>query len=557
MYLRSILIIFFFFSSFAIAEEDFTPDLTVMIPMRDGYHLPADIYLPTSNNHEKAPCILLRCPPGRKTLPWVGYSSLRHFGYVVVMQDTRNALDPDGKTAPFFSDGWGALQDGYDTVEWLAKSPYTNGKIATLGFSAVGCTQMLLAPSAPPSLVCQYIGVGAGSLYHHAIFPGGQLLKNQVEGWLGYYSKDTGVLSYVSSQPFYNKFWENLDSVKVAHKVKVPGFLYGGWFDTFLQGTIDSFVSRQNEGGEGAKGKQKLLIGPWTHWWPISSKLGDFPVPEQGYSPAFDMSPQRWFDHYLKGIQNGVEELPPVTYYVMGPFDGSPSKGNQWKSAQSWPIPVIQTDYFLSYDGMLSTNIEHTKRGTSTFISDPKNPVPTIGGRNLFLDSGPKDQRPIEERQDVLTFTTPILEEDLEITGHLIAKLFVTSNVSDTDVVVRLTDVYPDGRSILIADGIHRTAILSSTVKSWSHFQSPQEIEVDLASTSMVFAKGHRLRISICGSNFPRYEVNQNIGLLDTNSGRHAVASNKIFTGKKYPSRLLLPRASNPPELRALDRGKG
>lgn len=542
MYLKVIFFFFLFIQNWIFAgEENFVPDLTVMIPMRDGYELPADIYFPPGTNQEKAPCILLRCPPGRKAVPWVGYASLTHFGYVVVMQDTRNALDIHGKTAPFITDGWGTLQDGYDTVEWLAKSPYTNGKIGTLGFSAVGCTQMLMAPSAPPSLVCQYIGIAAGSLYHHAIFPGGQLQKNQVEGWLGYYSRDSGVLSFVISQPFYNHFWEGLDSVKMASQIKVPGFIYGGWYDTFLQGTLDSFTSRHNQGGEGAKGKQKLLIGPWTHWWPISSKLGDYPVPPEGFSPSYDLSPQRWFDHYLKGVDNGIDRVPSVIYYVMGPFDGSTSKGNVWKTAENWPVDAVEKSLFLHESGKLLTEPMDERKGNATFISDPKNPVPTIGGRNLFLESGPKDQRTIEERQDVLVFTSAPLEEDLEVTGKLRVKLFVTSNVSDTDFAVRLTDVYPDGKSLLISDGIYRLTIQSSPVKKWSLLQTPQEIEVDLASTSMVFAKGHCIRISVCGSNFPRYEINHNIGLLESSSGRHAIAKNKVYMGPKYPSRVILP----------------
>lgn len=533
--------LYLFLITLLVAEENFVPNMTVMIPMRDGYELSADIYLPAESSDEKFPCILLRCPAGRKSVPWVGYSSLSHFGYVVVMQDTRNALDPDGKTAPFITDGWGFLQDGYDTVEWLAKSPYSNGKIGTLGFSAVGCTQMLMAPSAPPSLKCQYIGVGAGSLYHHAIFAGGQLLKNQVEGWLGNYAKDTGVLSYISAQPFYNRFWEELDSVKVAHRIKVPGFLYGGWYDTFLQGTIDAFVARQNKGGEGALGKQKLLIGPWTHWWPISSKLGDFPVPQMGFSPPYDMSPQRWFDHYLKNIDNDIDKLPTVTYYVMGPFDGSSSKGNVWKTAENWPVPSKETNFYLRRDHKLIEDLEQEKKTIYNFSADPKNPVQTIGGRNLFLDSGPKDQRPIESRSDVLVFSSEPLKEDLEVTGRLAVKLFVTTNVADTDFVVRLSDVYPDTRSILVADGIHRTAIQSENQKKWSHLQNPYEIEIDLASTSIVFAKGHCIRVSISGSNFPRYEVNHNIGLLEASSGRYAIAKNRIYTGPNTPSRLILP----------------
>ena len=262
--------------------NDCVPDLTVNIPMRDGLEIPTDLYLPP--NKEKAPCILLRIPAGRKAKPWQNFASLSQFGYVVAIQDTRSTLDSEGKTFPYLTDGWGKLQDGYDTIEWLAKSEHTNGSIGTFGFSAGGITQLLLAPTAPKALKCQYIGIAPASLYHHAIYPGGQLYKNQIEGWLGLYAKDSGVLGHIIGQPFYNHFWTHLDAVCMAHRVQVPGLHYGGWYDTFIQGTIDGFVSRQHNGGEGARGTQKLLIGPWTHYFPLSTKLGDFEVPKVGFS---------------------------------------------------------------------------------------------------------------------------------------------------------------------------------------------------------------------------------------------------------------------------------
>ncbi len=224
--------------------QDLIPNETIQIPMRDGFLLPADVYLPDVNA-EKLPCILLRSPAGRKAPSWQNFALLAKLGYAVVIQDTRSAVDVEGKTMPFWSDGWGKDQDGYDTVEWLAKSAYTNGKIGTVGFSALGITQLLMAPTAPPALKCQYIGVAASSLYHHGIFPGGQLLKHQVESWLGLYAKDTSVLNHVCNQPFYNYFWSHFNCLPHANRVKVPGFLYGGWYDTFIQGTIDAFVARQ------------------------------------------------------------------------------------------------------------------------------------------------------------------------------------------------------------------------------------------------------------------------------------------------------------------------
>lgn len=516
--------------------DDLKPAITVEIPMRDGTLLPTDIYLPNKEARH-LPCILLRLPAGRAAKPWVDYAALSQLGYAVAFQDTRSAIDQEGKTLPYLSDGWWKNRDGYDTVEWLAKSEFTNGKVGTLGFSAAGVTQMLLAPSMPPSLVCQYIGVAPGSLYHHAIYPGGQILKNQVEGWVGLYTRDTGVLNQICGQPYYNDFWQYLDAIKTAHQVNVPGLIYGGWYDTFLQGTIDAFVARQEMGGEGARGKQKLIIGPWTHYYPQSTKLGDFEVPEAGYAPPFDMSPQKWFEHYLKGVENGINEIPPVTYYVMGPFDGSPSTGNRWKFAQKWPVPADFTSFYFTKDHRLIKEEVPQAAGILSYLYDPKAPIPTLGGCNLFLEAGPKDQTTIESRADVLVFTSEELTEDTEVTGQVLAKVFFATDCDDTDIVVRLTDVYPDGRSILVSDGAHRTGI-SGLVQG---NREPKEVEVDLWSTSLVFAKGHKIRVSVSSSNYPKFEKNMNVGVVGANSGSCNVAHNSFYVGPLYPSRIILP----------------
>lgn len=526
-------LVFLFCVFQAFAAEEPLPDLTLKIPMRDGVELDADLYLP-SPDARKLPCILLRSPAGRNSPHWKRLAQLAKEGYAVVIQDTRSAKDTSGKTFPFLSDGWGKLQDGYDTVEWLAQSPYTNGKIGTWGVSALGITQLLMAPSAPPHLQCQYILFAAASLYHHGIFPGGQFLKNQSEGWLGCYAHDTGVISYVCHRPFYNEFWKQLNSLEVSHRVQVPGILFAGWYDTFLQGTLCAFNARQNEGGEKAKGKQKLVIGPWTHFWPASQHFGDFKMPQEGSNPPHDLSPKRWFDHYLKELPNGIEELPQVSYYVMGPFDGAPSKGNVWRYSKIWPIPAHQTLFYLTPDFHIQTTLPHN--GELSYSHDPNNVIPTLGGRNLFLESGPKDQKSIESRKDILVFTSDKLSEDVEVTGPLSATLFLNSDQKDTDIVVRLCDVYPDGRSILISEGGSRLGV--------THFQNEEKIQkitIDLVATSLVFAKDHAIRISVSGSSFPRYEKNMNIGLLDTNTGKYQVAKNTIYMGEKYPSHITLP----------------
>ena len=514
------------------------PDVTLDIPMRDGFQLPTDIYLPAPDA-KGLPCVLLRSPSGRKA--WTSFAELAKAGYCIAIQDTRSVLDKEGKTFPFMTDGWGKQQDGYDTVEWLAKSSYTNGKIGTWGASALGITQLLMAPSAPPHLKCQYVLIAAASLYHQGLFPGGILLKHQAESWLGHYARDTGVLSYVCQRPFYNAFWKQMNTLDQAHRVQVPGIHIGGWYDTFLEGTLSAFVSRQNEGGVGAKGKQKMVIGPWTHFWPESKIFGDFEVPVDGRTPPIDISPKRWFDYYLKDIDNGIENIAPVIYYVMGPFDGTPSSGNVWRFAQNWPVPSVSTPYYLTPSNLLQTTLPFT--GFLVYDYDPQNPIPTLGGRNLFLKSGPMDQRSIEKRRDIQVFTSSPFSEDVEITGDLKAKLYVASSEKDTDFVIRLTDVYPDGKSILIADGGYRLGILcyEEKHKKTLNPEKPIEITIDLAATSMVIAKGHALRVSVSSSNYPRLEKNRNVGILGSNSGQMKKAVNAIYTGEKFPSCIILP----------------
>jgi predicted acyl esterase len=533
-------ICFFVFLFRFISAEELEPDITVMIPMRDGIELATDLYLPCPDARH-LPCILLRSPSGRQAY-WKDFAKLAKEGYVVAIQETRSAADSEGKTFPFVSDGSGKLQDGYDAVEWLANSPYTNGKIGTWGASALGITQLLMAPTQPPHLTCQYILFAAASVYHHALFPGGQLLKNQSEGWLGLYARDTGVQNYISQRPFYNDFWKQLNSLEMSHRVKVPGVHIGGWYDTFLQGTLDSFTARQYEGDEGALGHQKIVIGPWTHFWPFSQQFGDFEIPQEGANIPFDISPKRWFDYYLKGMPSGIEDLPTVIYYVMGPFDGSPSSGNVWRTSSVWPIPAKKTVFYLTPKFQLQST-PPIEGGKVSYRYDPSRPIPTVGGRNLFLESGPKDQKEIEDRTDILVFTSDKLSEDLEVTGSLSTTLFFASDQRDTDIIVRLCDVYPDGRSILISEGSYRIGVMCYQKGGKAEYKANDilEVNVDLWATSIVFAKGHAIRLSVSSSNYPRFEKNLNVGLLGINSGKHQVAKNKLYMDAEHPSCLILP----------------
>jgi len=313
-------------------------------------------------------------------------------------------------------------------------------------------------------------------------------------------------------------------------KCKTPAIHIGGWYDVFLKGSLAAYTHLQNEGGEGAKGEQKLVVGPWSHLWPFNPKLGDYDYPGAALNPPHDFSPKNWFATHLKGEPT---ELAPVTYYVMGTFDGSPSSGNVWKTATQWPIPYEVKSIYFSQENSLAKS-PSSRAEEYTYAYDPENPVPTIGGRNLFLASGPIDQRPIESREDVLVFTTEPLEEDFEITGPLNATLFVNTDQEDTAFSVRLTDVYPDGTSLLIADGITRLSHAASST-------TPKEIEIDLAATSMVFAKGHKIRILVSSSNYPRFEKNYNSLKQAYENPTPVVAKNTLYTGATAPSRINFP----------------
>ncbi len=537
--MRNLLLLLGLVLTFHGLTGEITPSRTEWVPMSDDIELPMDLFFPKNWDGKPLPVILVRTPRSRPVSNPI-YAPMAEWGYVVAVQDARNVVDAEGVSVPYLT----AESDGSDTLDWLVEQDFCNGKIGTVGKSALGITQLLMAPSASDALKCQYISLGAPSLYHHAIFPGGQLRKVQIEGWLGDHSENSDVMALLHAHTQYkgDPLWEHVDSIAKAEKINAPAIHYGGWFDTFSQGTIDAFVSRQERGGPNAKNKQKLIMGPWHHDSALDfRKFGDFVLPTASEKLPDDYLAKAWFAANLKGEHNEIETMPAVTYYVMGPFDGAPSKGNIWKTADQWPVPAEQTEWFLNSDMELIEGEAATGDTTFTYIYDRDNPTPTIGGRNLFLEAGPKDQRPLEERSDVIVFTSRPLHEDIEVTGRLVANVFFSSEQLDTDVVVRLTDVYPDGRSILICDGItHLDNLLTEEKKSTLIKGEPVEVEVDLWSTSMVFGRGHRIRVSISSANYPRSEkaLHQ---LFINGELAPSVTKNKVYIGEKYPTRLILP----------------
>lgn len=522
---------------------------TYFVPMRDGIKLATEVY--RDENAPPSPAILLRTPYGRKSLipKWVIEEFVKK-GYVYVAQDMRGRGDSEGESVVFLDDGWGLLQDGYDTVEWIAKQPWCNGKVGTFGPSAMGIVQNLMAGATPPHLVCQVIIVASSSLYHEAAFPGGAFRLGLAAGWLKMNKFPAKILREYRNHPNYDNMWELVNS-RIKHSVmNVPALHIGGWFDIFQEGTLQSFKGRQEKGAKGARGKQLLVMGPWTHnigeqpWGDLK-----FPDAETLYTKLKDKI-VRFFDYYLKGIDTGITKEDPVEYYLMGDVE---NKGdwNCWKTSKTWPPPNSkEIKFYLRENKKLTLEKPSFYEKPDKFIYDPLNPVPTYGGCNLneLLEgpAGPRDQRKIEERKDVLIYTSDVLDKPLKVVGKVKVILYASSSAPDTDFTAKLTDVYPDGRSILICDGIIRARKRESD--RYEVFLEPGKIykfEIDLWSTAYVFNKGHRIRLAISSSNYPRFDVNPNTGekfkIINFNVDRVISAEQTIFHNKKYPSHLLLP----------------
>jgi len=505
---------------------------TYMVPMSDGVRLATDVYLPEGDG--PWPTILARTPYGRFKI-----DELTARGYAVVTQDWRGYGWSEGEKMPFEAEGWGEHRDGYDTARWIIDQNWSNGLIGTWGGSALGISQNLMAGSYPPGLVCQHILAAADDLYSQMFFQGGVFRKSLVEGWWSAFGNQQQLLELLS-HPNYDSRWRLLNCKERVSNMTYPAIHIGGWFDIFSQGTIDSFVTRQHLASAGSRGNQILIMGPWWHGGMGSTVQGDLTFPENSLYPELWPDTIRFYDHWLKGKENGVEDDPPVRYYVMGDVENHDAPGNEWRSARDWPVPHVNLSLYLSSHGLVK---EPGPDEAISYLYDPRDPVPTVGGANLILPAGPRDQRQVETRDDVIVFSTPPLEVPVEVTGRIYVQLFAESSCPDTDFMAKLTDVYPDGRSILLLDG----AIRASHRISMERIDPLERGEVyefwiDLWSTSIVFDKGHRIRLDITSSNAPRFLPNPNTGSYPF-SEETCISNNTIHMGRRYPSRIILPIA--------------
>lgn len=518
---------------------------TYMVPMRDGVHLATDVYLP----YEGCPphgCILIRMPYNKNNIQqylngqdynlaeWV------NSGWPFIVQDERGYYASEG--TPQIEPG-GAYYDGYDTTVWIAAQNWSNGRIATWGRSAFGSNQYFMAGSTPPSLTCQYIGVASSNYHKEPGYPGGELRQYLLENWL----PENLFLLLCQMENSSENFWENMTLENKWQHINVPAIHIGGWYDMFPQGIIDGFMGYQYQGGEGALGKSKLIMGPWTHtqFGYNQSDAGDLTYPENQYDTfSRNMFCDMINQYTMDDPNHPFDDWPTVTYYTMGDVDNASAIGNEWRYSENWPIHAEETDFYFHENKLLSEDIPGDF-SPIVFMYDPENPVSTIGGQNLLLDQGPKDQRSVEERDDVLLFTSPVLTQPLGVTGPIKARLFVSSDCIDTDFTVKLTDVYPDGRSMLITDGILRMRNRNGA-DHWE-FMVPgeiYEIEVSLFSTSYVWNTGHQIRVAVSSSNSPRFLANPNTGDSIYNyyqNPTYAVAQNTLYIDSEHPSYVIFP----------------
>lgn len=563
-------------------DEQVTVERGVQAAMRDGVVLRADIYRPKQAG--RFPVLLQRTPYNKSGEAGFGYRAAAS-GYVVVIQDVRGRYTSDGEWRPFQHES----QDGYDTVEWAASLPYSNGKVGMFGGSYVGATQMLAAIAHPPHLagICPVV---TASNYHNGwTYQGGAFEQWFNESWTSGLAQDTlnrlieedtnamkgvwklplagyplfnapgGSLKLDSpnelapyfldwlAHPNYDEYWKRWSIEAHYPDIKVPALTVAAWYDIFQGGSLRNYLGILAKGGsEEARRGQRLLVTIGGHAG-SGRKIGDVDFGPAAAEYDQDQVTLQWYDYLFKGAANQFGKKP-VRIFVMG--------ANQWRDEDGWPLKrARETKYFLHSstgansvrgDGSLSTVVPHSEP-LDHYVYDPSNPVPTIGGPlccdGRHLPAGPRDQRPDESREDVLVYSTEPFSKDLEVTGPVSVELYAKSSAVDTDFTAKVVDVWPNGFAQNLTEGIIRARYRDS--EETPELMNPGQVykfTIDLWSTSNVFRSGHRLRLEISSSNFPRFDRNLNTGREAEFESRFVSASNTIYHDAEHPSAVVVPR---------------
>lgn len=560
----------------AAENHEVVVERNVPAKMRDGATLRADIYRPKVEG--KFPVLLVRTPYDKTGETSFGLKGAAR-GYVVIAQDVRGRFTSEGEWYTFKNES----QDGYDTVEWAAALPYSNGKVGMFGGSYVGATQYLAAIAKPPHLAGICPTVTASNYHDGWTYQGGAFEQWFNESWSTGLAMNTmrrrveqggdaiggtktlpladyvvlgapsavGIAPYFTdwlAHPNFDAYWKQWSIEDHYGQIQVPVLSFGAWYDIFLGGTLRNYQRLKTEAGtEAAKHGQRLVVYVGGHAGGSSSrKVGAVDFGEKLPIDEDEMT-LRWYDSLFKGQANGVENEKPVKIFVMG--------RNEWRDEDDWPLARAKsTRYYLhstsganglAGDGTLSTTTPGEEK-PEQFIYDPSDAVPTIGGPlccgALPTGIGPEDQRPAEARADVLVFTTPAFAKDFEVTGPVALDLYVSSSAVDTDFTGMLVDVWPNGFAQNLTSGILRMRYRNSQEKP--ELLNPGEtyhVTVDLWATSNVFLAGHKLRLEVSSSNFPRFDRNLNTGEIQARGTRMVRATNVIFHDKAHPSALILP----------------
>jgi putative CocE/NonD family hydrolase len=566
----------------ASSQVDIVFDHNLAMKARDGVALRTDVYRPAGEGN--FPVLLVRTPYNKDGFAAFGRRGAAR-GFMVVAQDVRGRYASEGEWYPFKHE----IDDGYDAVEWAAALPHSNGKVGMFSGSYVGATQMLAAIGRPPHLAGICPIVTASNYHENWTYQGGAFEQWFNESWTSGLAQDTysrwinkqanavvgdtvlplknfpvfniktpedGAALTRSQAPYfldwldhptYDSYWKQWSIEENYDKFQVPGLTIAAWYDLFQGGSLRNYMGLKAHGGsEAARNGQHLIVAVGGHaGW--SRKVGDV---DFGPDAAFDENDYvlDWYDYLFLGKQNMFAGNKPVRIFVMGE--------NKWRDEDSWPLERAKpTSYFLhsagkansvSGDGALST-LASAGEASDKFIYDPANPVPTVGGPlccdAVQLAPGPFDQKAVEARPDVLIYSTPSLESDTEVTGPVTLDLYAISSAVDTDFAAKLVDVWPNGFAQNLTEGILRASYRESTTGEPKLIVPGKayEYKIDLWSTSNVFLKGHRIRLEVSSSNFPRFDRNLNTGKTASTSATFVKATNTILHDSAHPSALILP----------------
>jgi len=558
---------------------------------RDGVTLRADVYRPDAPG--RFPVLLVRTPYDKgagMALTEKDYFPPR--GYVVVVQDTRGRHSSDGEFYPFIHEA----HDGYDAVEWAAALPWSEGKVGMVGQSYLALVQYYAAVMRPPHLRVAAPVSAPVTYFENFAYRRGALELGWMLAYFMFMARDTlarkGIYeqhrarldSYVSrpdipmaplkreayqhlpirdwgerlkdGAPFFadylrhstdDSYWAATDLRPRFGEFDTPMFHVGSWYDAFQYDTLAMYLGmRDGARTPNTRRAQKLMMGPWAHLLPYS-------IPTSRGTGDIDFGPEaaielhafqlRWFDHFLKDAPNGVIEEPPVRLFVMGE--------NRWRDENEWPLARTRyTEMFLHSGGHANTLAGDGRLGPAhpgdepadRYVYDPADPVPTRGGTTLGLKAGVFDQREIEQRSDVLVYTGETLVSDLEVTGPVTMVLYAASSAPDTDFMAKLCDVRPDGYAQNIVEGVVRARFRDSlSAPSPIVPERVYEYRLDLWATSHLFKAGHRVRLEVSSSNFPRYDRNPNTRHELFADAAIERAHQAIFHDRRHGSRVVLP----------------